>query len=366
MTSYRYEFHSLVNEQVIAEIPLFGTKFDSAVSTVSSGTGSFKLDITGKRNSDLLEATIPGRTAVVVLRNDIPVWTGIVWSRTYQSQAKTVQMYFWEFGCYPSRQIIPASFTYTDKRINLFLQLWRDIQALPGRNLGINIPADLTVSGDDVTLDYVVTDRKYYSELMTALADVKYDGFDWTIDVARGSDGAYMKTLRVGYPYFGAVSSDSRVVFDYPGNILNYYGTESMAGSGTHFTMIGSGEGTDSPTYTVGYDDMLSYGWPRWDLLLTRKDITDPLDIQGLAEQEAFNRKAPMLVVKAQVKANVQPEFGSYALGDNCVLSINDPRFPDAGLLLPTRIVGWSLQPQTADESEVVSLTFAMELDESE
>jgi hypothetical protein len=362
MTTYNYVFYSLRNEQVIAEIPLFGVDLNQKINGPGQMNASFQLDQNGKRNQDLTDATIPGRTAVAVERNGVAVWTGIVWSRTYQSQAKTCQLFIFGFEVYPSRQRILTTFNHTNSTYNIFVTAWTEMLSVAGRNLNINLPAlgpfpDLPRS---VVVD--ASEFKYYGEILSELSDAKDDGLDWTIDVTRvGSQ--YVKTLRVGVPTFGAEQSADQLIFEYPGCITNYYETESIASSATHLLVLGSGDGETTLKSEINLDSLIDAdGWPRWDFDVNRKDVQNQTILDGIGQQQSLIRRPPMSVIKATAKANVDPVFGSYALGDNCTLVISDPKHA-IPLQLSTRIIGWDLKPQSSSTTEEVSISFAMELD---
>lgn len=355
MVDYTYTFLSLDNNQVIQEIPLFGVFAQRILCSPGQFNGTFQLDQTGKSNEDLVAATIPGRTWMVMERNEVPVWWGLVWSRNYQSQSKSVQLFGWGFEAYPTRQLILTDFARTNvDQLQIFVDLWNNMQSsAPGRNLGINIP-NPTYTSVTKSVNILETDYKYYHDTMNSLANAA-DGFDWTIQVDK-IGGGYQKKLVYGYPVIGALNSPGTVTFDYPGNILNYYETESMANSGTHTFGFGAGEGQAQLVSVFAYETMVTTeGWPRWDMEVTMKDINSQPVLDGMTKQEAIKRKPPMSVYTATVKGNIDPVFGSYGIGDNCLLSLEDPKHPNI-LQVNTRIVGYELTPQSSTSSEEVKL----------
>lgn len=359
MTDYRYIYHSLRTEQVIAEIPLFGTYFELALNVGGRGDGTFQLDMTGHRNQDLLDATVPGQTGLVVERNGDPIWSGYVWSRTYQSQSKTVQLYHQSWETFPQYQLNREDLNYTGEQIVTFLDLWVRMQSVLGRNMNINPPAGVPPVVMPKVLSVLATDYRYYGELMSELADAD-DGFDWTIDIAK-SGNQYIKTLRTGFPRLGAVDR-TLLTFEYPGSILNYYATESMSGAGTNVFTLGAGSGSSMPLIETTQDSMITQGSPRWDVVVSRKDIIDQAQIEGVGIQEGRNRKPPKLIIKPEFKSDKKPEFGSWGLGDSGVLNIKDPRFPN-GFTFPCRIAKWALQPQSATNVDYYDLTFVGDTD---
>ena len=355
MTDYRYIFGSLRTEEIIAEIPLYGTYMDLELNVGGRFDGSFSLDMTGISNRTLLDATIPGRCFVICERNGIPIWGGFVWSRTYQSQSKDVQLYAQSFEYYPRYQLIRSDLTQTDEQLTLFKNLWTHMQSVNGRNLNINVPTVTFATVITKQIEVATTDFKFYDEVMSSIADSE-DGFDWTIDITK-SDNYYIKTLRMGYPALGSLDPQG-LTFDYPGSILNYYATEGMTDAGTNVYTLGAGEGSGMIFTQVIHQDLIDAGSPRWDVIASRKDISDPFTLDSFATIEAKIRRPPMLVIKPSMKSNRQPEFGSFGLGDACNLNIRDPRFPE-GFIFPTRIAKWTLQPQSASNTDEFTVLFA-------
>jgi len=357
VTNYRYTFLSLRNDEVIDEIDLSGVYAQRLLNTAGAFTGTFYLDSTGKSNEDLVNATIPGKTWVVMERDDVPVWWGVVWSRTYQSQAKVVTMFCQGFEAFPGSQKLLTDYVATDvDQVQLFTDLWNHMQSSAvGRNLGISIPSG---GGSSVTksVNVLSTDDKYYIDIMSALSDAA-DGFDWTVRVTKDPvSGKFNKDLVVGYPIIGATVSPDSLAFEYPGAILNYFKTESMKDAATHTFGLGAGEGQTQLRAVYGFDDLVTYSqWPRWDEIVSMKDVDDQTQLQGLTQQEAIRRKPPMIHYTVTLKGNVEPIFGSYGLGDNGILAIKDPMHP-AGIQIGTRIVGWELHPASSQQTEEVNL----------
>jgi hypothetical protein len=353
---------SLRDEQVIEEINLFGVNIQRMLSGPGSFTGSFGFDQTGKNNADLVAATIPGRTWVVVERDDVPIWWGVVWSRTYQSQAKECQLFAWGFEAYPQKRKIDFSFLRTGQpNTQIFADLWTAMQAVPYSNINVNIPTNALGPSHDLAI--LPSDQLTFDQPMSQLADAD-DGFDWTIDLTKNSDGTYTKTLRIGYPTLGTDLTDvnsvilpTALVFEYPGNILNYYASEGMTDAGTNVFVMGAGEGSAMPQATTVQTDMLNQGWPRWDVDISLKDITDQAKITQIAVQEKTNRKPPMLSFTITAKGDQDPILGSFNVGDACLISITDSRFPSfnnnaSGFLAPSVVLGYKITPPENDSTE--------------
>lgn len=361
MAHYRYIFLSLISDVVIEEINMFGTAMTRQLGSPGQFNGSFTFDQTGKHNIDLVAATTPGKAWLVVERDDVPVWWGIVWSRTYQSQAKECQIFAWGFEAYPQRAKMLSDFARSNEpNAQIFTELWQDMQNVTGRNLGIQIPS--VTYGATASISVLSTDQKYYNDAMDSLANGAA-GFDWTIDLHKNVDGSYTKSLRIGYPNMGVASSDSGIwVFEYPGCILNYYQTESMADAGTNVFTLGAGEGSDMLAVATSQPAMLNSGWPRWDVDVSYKDVSDPGLLTSLALTQQIVRKPPMPTYKVTVKGDQDPVIGSYNVGDACQLVITDSRNPSIdngntpGLSVNSVIIGFQIKPSDSQGTEEVNV----------
>lgn len=356
---YRYLYYSLRSERVIAEIPLFGTYMDLELNVGGRMDGSFALDMTGYNNQTLIDATIPGRCGVVVLRNDIPIWGGFVWSRTYQSQSKSVQLFAQSWENYPVYQRIKRDITSAVlDQVNIFKFLWSDMMSQPGRDVNIILPPDFTPDVNLAQVNVLATDNKFYSEIMSEFAD-RDNGFDWTIDhvVDENHPIGVQKKLRIGYPLLG-VSLPQGFIPEYPGGVLNYYATESMADAGTNVLVVASGSGSDGVSGEFNQDLMVAQGFPNWDVVVSKKEVTSGILANTIAANEAANRKPPRLTFKPELKSDQAPEFGSFGLGDATTLTIVDSRFPYPGFEFQARIAKWTLQPASTDNVDFYNLVF--------
>ena len=96
---YRYYVADLLTNDVIAEIPFTGVSFERALSRAGSFSGSIPV-IEATAPLNLYESTMPGKTALYILRNGVCVWGGIIWSRSYNPTSKTLTVDGQEFISY--------------------------------------------------------------------------------------------------------------------------------------------------------------------------------------------------------------------------------------------------------------------------
>jgi hypothetical protein len=88
---YRYFLVDILTNQTIAEIPFTNVSYERALSKAGSFSGSIPV-IEATTAYDLYESTLPGKTALYVLRNGVCVWGGMIWSRQYSPTNKTLQV----------------------------------------------------------------------------------------------------------------------------------------------------------------------------------------------------------------------------------------------------------------------------------
>lgn len=351
MASVSYIFGDLLTGAIIEEISLQGVSMTRGFGQ-GELRGSFQLDQSGKNNDDLMAASEEGRCYVICIRDTQPVWGGFVWTRTYQSQAKVYELYCKAFEHYPEYRLILSDFENlaTEQR-NIFRNLWTSMMSDPN-SLQITLPSSFsTIVPKDLTVRSF--EYKKYRQVMDSIANGD-DGFDWTIDVAQIS-GVITKTLRIGYPTLG---STAPLVMFYDGEITNYWNNGSMSGRGTHIYGVGAGEGSTMLTQEVVHSDLIASNFPRYDVALSYKDINDATLLTSLVVQAARFRKAGVPIYTVELKGDLEPQFGSYGLGDAVKIIFNDPAHNSVNSIFESRILGWEYYPPSDDHVEYARLVF--------
>lgn len=352
MSGIRYVFGRLSDRSVLAELSLEGVSMSSLLNDWGTFRATVRLDATGVDNLDVINATVPGGCFLVAERDEKVLWDGIVWSRTYDSLGKDLQLTARETEGYASKRIA-ADYSFSGDPRNAMRDLWTVLQSDPYSNLGVNVPAAFT-SMSTVDLALLQTDFKYYLDVMTALSDGE-EGFDWKIVTTK--DGYnYRRELKIGSPNLGTTDA-SGMSFEYPGNIFNYWKTDGLSDAGTHMFVLGDGDGSEVLVGTYVATDMLASGFNRFDVTYPRKDIDNLQLVQSFADQLGPQRRPPLSSIKIQVKGDVDPSFGSYGLGDRATVAIMDARHPE-GIQTTARIVAWNYTPQSDDSADEVQLVF--------
>lgn len=104
LVDYKYVTTDLLTDSILAEIPFQDVSYTRALKDAGSFSGSVPV-IPDNDYLDLYETTLPGRTALYILRNGVCVWGGIIWSRNYDIKTRTLTVNGNEFTSYLYRRV---------------------------------------------------------------------------------------------------------------------------------------------------------------------------------------------------------------------------------------------------------------------
>ena len=96
---YRYYTADLLTNEILAEIPFRGVSYERAIRGAGAFSGSIPV-IDATKSMDIYESTMPGNTALYVVRNNVCVWGGIIWSRQYDVVGRVLNVSASEFTSY--------------------------------------------------------------------------------------------------------------------------------------------------------------------------------------------------------------------------------------------------------------------------
>jgi hypothetical protein len=109
---YSYYLVDIVTNTTLAQIPFEDVSYERSLKQAGQFTG--KITTTQQTdNLDLYNSTMPGKTALYVMRNDKCVWGGIVWSRGYDMVGRSLTVSASEFTSYFNRRHIWKTYTYS-------------------------------------------------------------------------------------------------------------------------------------------------------------------------------------------------------------------------------------------------------------
>lgn len=367
--TYTYLAVDLLSNQILAELPLSGSNFDSLLN----GAGAFqaKLPLADRRiqKLDPIGSTQPGRTALYVDRDGSLVWGGIIWTRRYSGADDTLTLAGAEFWSYYKRVFAAGGVStggVSQDQLSIVQSLLTGLQAFPAANLGLQIGTE--TSGVLRTLTHYSYELKPYGDMVEEMSQSD-TGFDFAIDVAYNA-GVPTKYLHLGYPRRGRPAAGTGLVFSFPGNVTGFDWDEDAASQATRLFVQGAGEGDAMQRTTQVAQDLLDAGYPLLDSTISFKDNTiTPVTadsyavLASRARAESAALKATVTLPSFTVRADLDPVFGSYITGDSVTVEVGSEssRFPN-GITTTQRINQISLQPGDDASAEQVTLTLGVDL----
>lgn len=99
VANYRYFLCDLVTNELLTEVPFKNVSYGRSIREAGEFTGDIPVS-PDTENLGLYTNTLPGKTALYVVRNNVCVWGGIVWSRSYDIKNKILNVSASEFTSY--------------------------------------------------------------------------------------------------------------------------------------------------------------------------------------------------------------------------------------------------------------------------
>lgn len=340
----------------IAELAVNGLRYGSRLNSVGELSGTVPLPALTSTANKVLAAQIndavdEGRRQIVVERDGVVVWSGIVWLSPYADNPPQRQVRAADDWSYFGHRVIAKTLTYSGAdQLTIAKDIIDNALADQGADIGVTV-ATPTASG--VTRDRVYNsyELKPVREAVEQLAACD-DGFDFAIDAAwDATTGALTKTLRFSYPRRGVPFQSSGHVFEVGRNVIDWTWPTDGTRMGNKVIAVGRGEGDAmliSTQSDVSQIQPLASGGPGYPLLettISRTDVSVQATLDSLAIARLKSSATPVTLPEITVRADIDPVFGSYIVGDSCRFIIPpdiSPRFPD-GLDRYFRIVGWDV-----------------------
>lgn len=302
-------------------------------------------------------ATEAGRTMVIAVVNDQPVWAGLVLTRNSGTAATD------ELGCvslegYLDRRYVGThTWTEQDQTSVIATGLIGDANTTEGIGFTVDAPA----SGVTRTRAYKDQDDKTVYAALQELSGV-IAGPEWTVvlDWTDATQTAVKKTLRVrqriGFlaepPSPTRPTGNASAVFTSTGESDSRYKfSEDFTSSkgANHIVATSSGEGDTRPQSSPARDTaLLGIGWPRYEHRFTPSEsISDiaTLDSHAAKALTLMSRGARLL--KLTARADAYPRLGvDWNTGDDIGFELTGHRHP-TGLTGVGRAIGWEFHPRS-------------------
>lgn len=368
-SGYRYLTTNVISGQIMGDwLPIAGQSFSRSLN--STGSGSAALISTGSPQTDAANvAAVKARVAVLwVLQQGAVVWAGRVLDWQHQSIldgtlplncADISQM----FGG-PGR-IINTTLTFTDEDI------FDVARALVGYGLGkspqggiANFTFSGATSGITDTLTFPSSQRMSVLDALGTL--VSTYNIEWAMRPYQDAAGNFFVSFDLGFPSLGQPFPQSGLVYNFPGNMLDYSFMAMGSQSANRVLATAQSSDTSGDTLTgraTDNYDLETLGFPLAEMQVSASTGQWTSDDQvaayatGYLPQVTDTQLTPLLTLPGGIyPALSQTTLGSYAqVGLTSWLhpakADGSPGFSGIG-----RIVGWTLTPPADQQQETVQL----------
>ena len=346
---------------VLAELPFHNVNFQSRLNGIGSFQGELLLSgvnynsISLNISSDLA----PGWAALYVLHKGTPVWGGVIWGRSWDSETQTLTINANEMLSYFQHRRIDSalnaayggtSIVYTAKDVLYVVNdlLTYSEGCLPNGKIGLAYSGLLT-SGYNITRTYYNFELKSIYEAWRDLATGAIGGsgvattslFDFMIQPSMVG-GYITNTLITGTPTIGktySAASTTSVNLQFPGNIVSYTYAEDGATVANYLYGLGYGANGNKIISKVKAGNLLGTGlFPSSSPLLQDTvsfiDVKDTTLLGQLTSGRIAATAVPPTTVQVTVPSYIDPQYNqtvstAYNLGDEVNLMIQDDRFPN-------------------------------------
>lgn len=312
--AYRYLALDLITEQVKEELPFRGVTYSQALNASGGFTGSIPV-----RHTKATRGTLdPGRTAIVVERDGVVAWAGILWAARarVEGDEANVELLAQGYWSYFRRRVIRDTLTFAQVDQ---LQIARDIlqHVLDDPNTGIEIDLGTGTSGVLRDRTYGFWERKQAAEAVEQLAAVQ-NGFDFRVDVQYDPAGGLDKRLVLTFP---ATGRRTNVVIDTDqgANSIDWLiDAERMA---TRVTATGDGE-DEATRISVGEDASAYPAYPVLEEVFEHQDVSVQSTLDAHAAADLADIRRPISVPSVVVDA--ARVVGRIIPGDDVRLRVDD------------------------------------------
>lgn len=363
--TYRYICEDTLTGVKLASIPMYGVNFKAYLTTLGQTgrygefTGTFRADLPGFSVQELLGATIPGRTTLYVERDGVLIWSGIVQSRTYQSQSLDYQLYAQSHDAIMDGQFLTTDTSGTQDPRNTILSMWSTMESNPASNYRVGYAARYTPEvNPQQTVAWKGTDWNPMSDEVKAAVEAGAEyrfNYRYISPIQRETDVEIGRWDLAAYR-LGAPLGPNSTTLRYPGEITQYWTTDGVQQAATIVYAIGAATGSTTIRQTYTNTAFLNQGWPQFGRKFNWNTVTDQTTLNNALANAMQQFQPPY--VSPTFKQNAGQGFGSYALGDYIRIVIDDPyRYPDGPNVQNIRVVGWQLSPETSTTLEQCDFT---------
>ncbi|WP_242892416.1 DUF4785 family protein [Actinomadura litoris] len=291
---WRYALHDLLTGAQISEhVPFKIESYSTMLAEPGTLTAVLPLGDPAIRSMRPRELIQPRRTALVLFRDEQPVWDGIIWNRRRKRSDNTLTVGASEVRSYYARRQLRPELGYGSAKTLAYtgadlFTVFRGIlaDAADLTYLGLR-PGDLGVEVDEGQMSGVLIDRRdsgsdngayhgfefaSHAQLLDDLAGTD-PGCEWRIEPYLDGDRVLRRRLILGSPTIGTPDgSPNMATLEYPGDVLDYEWPDDGEQSANYVAVLGTGDG-DNLKWAQAYNDAeLMAGYPLLETTTSHKN----------------------------------------------------------------------------------------------
>jgi len=220
--------------------------------------------------SSWIDDTQPGRTMVVAVVDDVPIWPGITIGRARGSGPTATLSLVTPEAYLDRRYASNHTWTGVDECTVVGAGLIGDCAVH-----GISLTIDAVASGTLISPVYADSDDTTILSALTSLMQTGSPEFTIAVAWSDSTKTGFTLTARIRHR-LGIISDAPTAVFELPGAVTSYTQQENyQAGSGaTLARTYGNGEGASRASSGDVAGPLIAQGWPRWDYRWTPNQTT--------------------------------------------------------------------------------------------
>jgi hypothetical protein len=364
--TYTYLIADLRTGTILDELPLSGVSFDKKLNDAGSFRGRLRVDDPEIRIREPRVLAEPGRCAVYVDRDGDLLWGGIVWTSRYSAAGGVLELGAADFLSYFDHRLVldPADLAKPVSLSGDQLDVARRLIELTQSHVDGDVAVRVTgpaVSGVTRALTYAAADLKVAGEVLRDLANTD-DGLDFAFDVRYDGNGVPERLLNLGHPRLGSAAGADAYVWEYGANLVDFVWPSDAASMATR--VLGTSSGGAVPVVRA---DPAAHdaGWPLLEAAASPVDTADAAMLAAHVAGELASRRRPVVLPELTVRADLDPVVGSYSVGDDIRVVVDDPFFAGDQLDVTVRLLGLAVTPGDDAGQEQVVLTVAPLLEPS-
>lgn len=359
---------------IAAELPFTGVSFSQQLNSVGTFQGHVLLSGLNSEYLNVYDGTVPGQYILWVLYTDpygvtTPIWSGVIWSREYDSANQTLSISAQEMMSLYNRRLISTTQDYSDNPSDplgydpayIAYELMAYAEGLTHGNTGLT--QNLATTGYRTKKLYEGYQLK---SVYQAIKDLSSQFFDFAIKPYLDASGNLYNQFTIGTNtstpnppapeggWLGRIYDPTdltTIVFQFPGNLVSYNFPEDASSAANKLYGLGYGN-NDSKIIAIAIDPTKIGASGTWPLLEATTNFTDIGDLQLLQDLTLGQLNAisyPPTTIQIVIPTYIDPVLTQYQIGDQVRLDIKDDYFPN-GISFGAdddalRIVGITVNP---------------------